>query len=34
MNRDQLRDFAENAQALIDAGAVEDRIRHYLSSRL
>lgn len=34
MNRDQLRDFAENAQALIDSGAVEDRIRHYLSSRL
>lgn len=34
MNREQLRDFAVNAQALIDAGAVEDRIRHYLSSRL
>lgn len=34
MNREQLRDFATNAQSLIDAGAVEDRIRHYLSSRL
>jgi hypothetical protein len=34
MNRDQLRDFAINAQALIDSGVVEDRIRHYLSSRL
>ncbi len=34
MNREQLRDFAIQAQALIDAGAVEDRIRHYLSSRL
>ena len=34
MNREQLRDFAIHAQALIDEGAVEDRIRHYLSSRL
>lgn len=34
MNREQLSDFAINAQALIDAGAVEDSIRHYLSSRL
>ena len=34
MNRDQLRDFVAVAQAMIDAGAVEDRIRHYLSSRL
>lgn len=34
MNREQLRDFVTNAQALINAGAVEDRIRHYLSSRL
>lgn len=34
MNRDELRDFAVNAQAMIDAGAVEDRLRHYLSSRL
>lgn len=34
MNREQLRDFAIHAQALIDAGVVEDRIRHYLSSRL
>ena len=34
MNRDQLRDFAVQAQALIDAGVVEDRIRHFLSSRL
>jgi hypothetical protein len=34
MNREQLFDFAVNAQALITAGAVEDRIRHYLSSRL
>lgn len=34
MNREQLRDFAINAQALIDEGAVEDRIRHYFSSRI
>ena len=34
MNREQLRDFAFHAQALINAGAVEDRIRHYLSSKL
>jgi hypothetical protein len=34
MNRDQLRDFAVHAQALINEGSVEDRIRHYLSSRL
>lgn len=34
MNREQLADFVINAQALIDQGAVEDRIRHYLSSRL
>ena len=34
MNREQLRDFSENAQMLIETGAVEDRIRHYLSSRL
>ena len=34
MNREQLRDFAIHAQALINEGAVEDRIRHYLSSRL
>ena len=34
MNREQLRDFAIQAQALVDEGAVEDRIRHYLSSRL
>ena len=34
MNREQLRDFAIQAQALINAGAVEDRIRHYLSSKL
>lgn len=34
MNRKQLRDFITDAQALIDEGAVEDRIRHHLSSRL
>lgn len=34
MNRELLRDFVEHAQALINEGAVEDRIRHYLSSRL
>lgn len=34
MNREQLQDFAVHAQALINEGAVEDRIRHYLSSRL
>lgn len=34
MNREQLRDFAEHAQAMINGGALEDRIRHYLSSRL
>lgn len=34
MNRAQLLDFATTAQNMIDAGAVEDRLRHYLSSRL
>ena len=34
MDREQLRDFVTNAQALIDGAAVEDRIRHYFSSRL
>ena len=34
MNRKHLRDFAINAQVLIDSGAVEDRIRHYFSSQL
>ena len=34
MNREQLRDFVTQAQAMIDAEAVEDRIRHFLSSRL
>lgn len=34
MNKDQLRDFAITAQRMIDAGDVEDRLRHFLSSRL
>ena len=34
MDRDQLRNFATNAQAMIDAGSVEDRLRHYLSVQL
>lgn len=34
MNKNQLQDFVTHAQALINEGAVEDRIRHYLSSRL
>lgn len=34
MNREQLKDFVAHAQALIDSGAVEDRIRHYFSSRI
>lgn len=34
MNKDALQDFAINAQTLINEGAVEDKIRHYLSSRL
>lgn len=34
MNRDVLRDYAHNAQSLIESGAVEDRLRHYLSSHL
>lgn len=34
MDIKQLKDFAINAQAMIDAGAAEDRIRHYFSSRL
>ena len=35
MNREKSERFhAIQAQALIDEGAVEDRIRHYLSSRL
>ncbi|ADU22797.1 N-6 DNA methylase [Ruminococcus albus] len=34
MNRNQLRDYAIQAQAMIDSGAVEDKIRHYFSSRL
>lgn len=34
MNYDELRDFAHHAQSMISAGAVEDRLRHYLSARL
>ena len=34
MNHEALRDFAHRAQAMIDSGSVEDRLRHYLSSRL
>ena len=34
MNETQLQDFARNAQALIDQGVVEDRLRHYLSAHL
>ena len=34
MNHEVLRDFARNAQNMIDSGALEDRLRHYLSSKL
>ena len=34
MNENQLRDFAQNAQRLINQGAIEDRLRHYLSAHL
>ena len=34
MNYDELRNFAHQAQSMISAGAVEDRLRHYLSSEL
>lgn len=34
MNYNELRDFAHHAQAMISSGAVEDRLRHYLSSKL
>lgn len=34
MNFNELRDFAHHAQAMISSGAVEDRLRHYLSSKL
>lgn len=34
MDRRQLSEFALRAQAMIDEGAVEDRLRHFLSSRL
>lgn len=34
MNYSELKDFAHHAQAMISSGAVEDRLRHYLSSKL
>lgn len=34
MNYNELKDFAHHAQAMISSGAVEDRLRHYLSSKL
>ena len=34
MNYNELNDFAHHAQAMISSGAVEDRLRHYLSSKL
>ena len=34
MNYNELRNFAHHAQSMISSGAVEDRLRHYLSSRL
>jgi hypothetical protein len=34
MNYEELRDFVHHAQSLITSGAVEDRLRHYLSSKL
>ena len=34
MNYNELRNFAHHAQSMIASGAVEDRLRHYLSSRL
>ena len=34
MDREQLRAFALRAQAMMDGGAPEDSLRHFLSSRL
>ena len=34
MNYNELKDFAHHAQAMISSGAVEDRLRHHLSSKL
>ena len=34
MNYNELRDFVHHAQAMISSGAGEDRLRHYLSSKL
>lgn len=34
MNYNELKDFAHHAQAMISSGAVEDRLRHYLSLKL
>lgn len=34
MNYNELRNFAHHAQSMIASGAVEDRLRHYLSSKL
>lgn len=34
MDKKQLKEYAINAQAMIDGGAVEDKLRHYLSNQL
>ena len=34
MNYNVLKDFAKHAQLMIDSGVVEDRLRHFLSSKL
>ena len=34
MDIERLRTFARDAQAMIDRGDVEDRLRHYLSTCL
>ncbi len=34
MNHEALQNFARTAQSMIESGAVEDRLRHYLSSNL
>lgn len=34
MDYERLRQFAHDAQAMIDRGNVEDRLRHFLSASL
>ena len=33
MDYERLRQFAHDAQAMIDRGDVEDRLRHFLSAK-